>query len=99
MCILVALQQCFQASETRMLRLSASLCVIGGLLFLPGTGKIFSRLSVATSSSVANPHQEYIAVLIADCVIFPSFFFADGQLEGLAFRCSMSETITSVDNL
>lgn len=98
MCIFRALQQGFQASETRALRLSASLSVIGGLLFLPGTGKILSGLSMAISSPETNPHQEYIAVLTADCLLFPCFFFANGLLEGLAFRCSTSGTMTSVDN-
>merc|ERR1711963_1225111 len=64
---------------------------LASILFTPGLGRSFEV-------GMGGLKSEEILVLLADGIMFPSFYLANGIVKGLAVRCCTPNTFYSMEN-
>eukprot|EP00746_Dinoflagellata_sp_MGD_P151899 gnl/MRDRNA2_/MRDRNA2_83310_c0_seq1.p1 gnl/MRDRNA2_/MRDRNA2_83310_c0~~gnl/MRDRNA2_/MRDRNA2_83310_c0_seq1.p1 ORF type:complete len:340 (-),score=67.94 gnl/MRDRNA2_/MRDRNA2_83310_c0_seq1:12-986(-) len=76
-------------SETKLLTGLAITVVTSSVFFFPNITLAFGASGLPT----------VVIILMADCLIFSSGFFANGILDGFAVQCSVPGTVCSLENI
>lgn len=81
----------FLVSDSHAMMGTATAAMLAATLFIPTVSNLIA-------SGLHDSSEEWILILVADCIMFPSFYMANGYMDGLAIRCCDPTTPYTMEN-